>query len=814
MKNTIISVPHAQCTGCGACYNKCPVNAIVMEYDEEGFLFPRITENCVHCGLCESVCPALHPLKLHPTPSAYAVWANDEIRAKSSSGGMFTLLANYVLDQGGVVCGAAYSEDSRFVKHQWATDPDSLAPLRGSKYVQSEIGLTYQEAEQYLKKGVPVLYTGCPCQIAGLYNYLGREYPNLYTADLVCHGSNSVTAYQSFIDEFSEGKAIAKVDFRNKEFYQWSTPTVVYFKDGSIKKRSYFESYWYKGFLEGVINRRNCFVCPYAQAERVADITLADCWQVSRIDPKLDDRKGTSLILVNSTSGKALFDAVHRSMKLCQEIPLEEIRKYNGQLNRPSPEHPSRKFFFEHLPKDGYHKSLWYGRGMRFDVGLVGWWFASNYGSSLTYYALGTVLEKMGKQVLMIPIAKKNGTPWDPECRRTIDFLSKYFRIGRDRSFDKMSEFNGFCDSFMLGSDQLWTGLSVDLVGYGFFLDFVDKDRKKIAFSTSFGKSDFHATEEVYNTARDYLSRFDAVSVREESGVDVCKQRFGIDATHIMDPVFLCSAEDYDRIAQDIHDPLPKRYLCCYILDPTPEKERLAKTIARHENLEIITILGIKEHDYAKNQWHTGTVLPRIDAAQFIYHIKHCSYLLTDSHHGTCFGIIYQKPYVAIANASRGVARFETVGRVLGLENRIFLNPSDAAESSSIYEPIAYDAVVERMQAENKRSMQWLEDALSRPAKHNVETPNTVRVACERQTTVLHQQIAQLSNKICRLEAENAKLRQEFDDSGIQQVGVCPQVSKEKNYWKRFNQCRKDHGFLYTLRRAFTKLRKHFQMKA
>lgn len=808
IKNTIHVVPHDQCTGCGACYNKCPANAIVMEYDGEGFLFPRVTEACVHCGLCDSVCPALHPLNLHPTPDAYAVWADDEIRAKSSSGGMFTLLANYVLDQGGVVCGAAYTNDFRFVKHQWADNTDALVPLRGSKYVQSDIGLTYREAEQYLKSGIAVLYTGCPCQIAGLYRYLGREYERLYTADLVCHGANSVTAYQSFINEFSEGKEIAKVDFRDKTFYQWATTTVVYFKDGSVKKHSYHESAWYKGFLEGIINRKNCSECSYACAERVADITLADCWQVSRIDPGLDDRKGTSLVLVNSEKGKALFDMVSPSMKLSREIPLEEIRKYNDQLNRPSPQHPSRKYFFAHLPKDGYHKSLWYGRGMRFDVGLVGWWFASNYGSSLTYYALGTVLEKMGKQVLLVPVTKANGTPWDSGCKWSIDFLSKYFHIGRQRSFDKMSEFNRFCDSFMLGSDQMWNGSTVNLVGYSFFLDFADKNKKKIAFSTSFGQSDFCASDEVCETASDYLKRFEAISVREKSGVDVCKRRFGVDATHIMDPIFLCSSEEYDIIAKDVQDPVPENYLLCYVLDPTPEMEQLANSIAKRENLEIITIFGLKEYDRAIKQWHTGTILPGIDAARFIYYIKHCSYLLTDSHHGTCLGIIYQKPYVAISNAARGAARFETVGQVLGLESRVFQNASDAEKSLSIYDPIPYDAVMKRMQAENKRAIEWLMDALDSPEKHNIETPNTVYAACERKTTVLYQQIAELISRVCRLETENAEQRKAYSKIAAQQKSS---HSKVKSYLQRLRKCYKENGALCTFRYFFVKIKRRFK---
>lgn len=762
MDKTIKQVLHEQCTGCGACFNKCPVNAITMEYDAEGFIFPTVTDACINCGQCQTACPVLHPLTFHETPPSFAVMASDEIRLKSSSGGMFSLLADYVLEHGGVVCGAAYTDDYQLVHHIWADSKESLAPLRGSKYVQSNTGLTYREAKAYLDHGRMVLYTGCPCQVAGLYRYLGKDYDNLFTADLVCHGSNSVKAYQSFIKEFSGGQEIKKVDFRDKKFYDWSTPTVIYLKNGDVKKAAWNEGMWYKGFLDGIINRQNCYTCPYARAERVADITMADCWQVHKFNPQFDDRKGTSLVLVNSARGRKLFDSLRSHMKLCENVPLDMMRNFNGQLNHPTPAHRSRKFFFSHLDKLGYHKALWYGRGMRFDVGIVGWWFASNYGSSLTYYALGSILEKMGRQVLMIPIAKVDGTPFEPEIQFTVDFLSKYFRIGNKRSYDKMNEFNQFCDSFMLGSDQMWTGSSTNLVGYTFFLDFVDKNRKKIAFSTSFGQSDFYASDEVCATAGDYLKRFDAISVREKSGVDVCKNRFGVDAEQIFDPVFLCEKEDYDRLADSVRDPVEERYLLCYILDPTPEKEAAAKAIAEHEGLKILTILGLKEYKWSKDKWHTGTVLPQITSEQFLYYIKNCSYLLTDSHHGTCFGIIYHKPYAALANANRGITRFETVADALDLRSRLFLSTEDIRASERAYAPIDYDLVEAKLASEKARAFDWLNLALECPAKENEETIRTVSTDKERKIIGLTHRISALENRIKSVTTQHEQNKKEL----------------------------------------------------
>lgn len=767
MRQTIEKIAHDSCSGCGACLNKCPKDAIIMEYDAEGFLFPKVTDACIDCGACLKACPVEHPVEHHQTPETYAVMASDELRMKSSSGGMFSLMADVILQQGGAVCGAAYAGDFMTVHHQWAEKPEDLVPLRGSKYVQSDTRLTYRQAKKYLDQGRPVLYTGCPCQIAGLYSYLGKTYENLYTADLVCHGSNSATAYQSFLKEFTEGKKIEKVDFRDKKHFGWASSTVAYLKDGTVKKQSFDNNAWYNGFLEGVFNRENCSKCPYARTERVADITLGDCWQVHRLDPALDDRKGTSLVLVNSEQGKALFKAAKKQMKKCESVPLEEVRKYNGQLNWPAPAHRSRKFFFEHLPKDGYHKALWYGRGLRFDVGLVGWWFASNYGSCLTYYALGRFLEELGKQIILVKLPTMSGAQWDADTRISMDFLSRFFKVSGDRSFSRMPEVNHFCDAFMLGSDQMWRQDSLRLVGYSFFLDFVSKNKKKIAFSTSFGNEHFTDDSEIQATVRDFLQRFDAISVREKSGIDVCKREFGVEAQQILDPVFFCKREDYDRMTETVKDDLPEKYLLCYILDPTEEKERAAQEIAKQQGLQILTILGMKEYAGAVKRWHTGTVLPKVTPEQFVNYIKNCDYLLTDSHHGTCFGIIYHKPYAAVVNSGRGATRFETVAHSLGLQKRLFFGTEDIFKTKRPYQSIDYAAVDKCIAREKERARIWLEEAWNKPAKVNEDTLRTLRVDMDRKLTAVGQlqwQVDRRTEEIVQLRKELEELRRSIND--------------------------------------------------
>lgn len=397
-------------------------------------------------------------------------------------------------------------------------------------------------------------------------------------------------------------------------------------------------------------------------------------------------------------------------------------------------------------------------KNKHYDVGLVGWWFASNYGSSLTYYALGSVLKDMGKEVLMIPIAKSDGTPWEKETDQTVQFISRYFQVGPEHDFDEMHEYNACCDMFMLGSDQMWAPSYLNLVGYTFFLDFVEKNRKKIAFSTSFGQSDFIASEEICATASDYLKRFSAISVREKNGIDICRNRFGVEVQQVFDPVFLCPREKYDLLTQTVSSPLPEKYLLCYILDPSPEKEEAAKAIAERNGLEIITILGMKEYNRAIGQWHTGKVLPRITSEQFLYYIKNCDFLLTDSHHGTCYGIIYHKQYAALVNASRGKTRFETVANALQLSDRIFADPKDIINSENIFKPIDYRMVDTLLNKEKAESFVWLKNALAKPAVQAEVTVRTVAADMERKLRA-----ADIRLHRCKREYAEIRVKQQGD---------------------------------------------------
>lgn len=327
-------VDFKKCSGCHACYNACPKQCISMKPDSEGFLQPVIDDSlCINCGLCKKVCPVLSEYKGNPKGRAYAcINNNEDIRQHSSSGGVFTLIAEYILNLGGVVFGAAFDEDLN-VHHIEVTETDTLSKLRGSKYLQSRIGDTYKSAKAYLQDGKPVLFTGTPCQISGLYSYLGKDYENLYTQDLICHGVPSPDVWQKYLDYVKSVNCdtISKntlPSFRDKSNGWKNYCLSIFLKNYGKLTVPPHKNLYSKAFLGNLSLRQSCYDCHSKSVERQSDITLADFWGIEKTCPEFFDDKGTSLVLVNSPKGKKLFDAVSTLM-LYKEVNTDEALKYN-----------------------------------------------------------------------------------------------------------------------------------------------------------------------------------------------------------------------------------------------------------------------------------------------------------------------------------------------------------------------------------------------------------------------------------------------------------------------------------------------------
>ena len=336
----MLTVDYEKCTGCGACVQRCPKRCISWTQREFGFRYPQIDKDaCVNCGLCEKVCPTDKALEVPVEQKVYAAVHKDtEVLAKSTSGGAFTAIADAVFAQGGIVYGAAMLDDMQ-VKHIRTTGKDDFEGLRSSKYLQSDTGTTYQMVEQDLKQGKFVLYSGTPCQIDGLKNFLGKDYETLYTVDIVCHGVGSQAYFDKYMDFAREryGK-IKALRFRSKEYAGWSCGGVVVVVDSSdcLKKIPYrdFDNYYYSYFLSGDIYRKSCYSCKYANTNRVGDFTLGDYWGVEALNLPLQTENGCSLLLVNNQHAMQLLDEIESLDRV--ETTVEQAAHCNKQLNAPS----------------------------------------------------------------------------------------------------------------------------------------------------------------------------------------------------------------------------------------------------------------------------------------------------------------------------------------------------------------------------------------------------------------------------------------------------------------------------------------------
>lgn len=358
------------CTGCAACAVSCERGAITMQADAEGFLHPRINPAvCTRCGRCARICPANPKAPVpetqpeengQPFPTVFAAWhSNETTRRGSASGGVFAALAENIFASGGVVAGAAFDGDS-FVRHILIEKASEIPRLQGSKYVQSEVSPSlYRRIRNHLETDRLVLFTGTPCQVAGLRAYLGTGFPNLWTCDLVCHGVPSprvFEAYKKLLERRHGGKA-RKIEFRDKTTGWKRYSVTLSFDNGSTYRRMHKTDPFMTGFLENTYLRPSCHACRFSRLPRIADLTLGDFWGVGVRHPDWDDDKGTSLVLVQSQKGAAFFKSCQDSL-VVHEAELGEALRGNPCICRTWPAGERRAAFFRDLDRLPFERVL------------------------------------------------------------------------------------------------------------------------------------------------------------------------------------------------------------------------------------------------------------------------------------------------------------------------------------------------------------------------------------------------------------------------------------------------------------------------
>ena len=344
-----------KCTGCFACKNICPHNAIEMKEDEFGNIYPNIDKKkCIDCGLCKKICPSNTNIEFNFPQKCYAMTAkNKTIHKTSTSGGAATVFSKYIIEEKkGVVYGAAFV--NKKVQHIRVDNTNDLIKLQGSKYVHSYIEESYRKVKDDLQKNKYVLFIGTPCQVSGLKNFLNKEYEKLYLIDLICHGVPSQKLLNEEIKSYNLNEKYTKISFREMDKYnlkvQNNTDTLI--------EREMSESLYYLAFMRALTHRENCYNCLYAKPERTSDITIGDFWGIDEKSIIYENVKsGISVLLPCTEKGNELINLCTNMMNI-EKRSIEEAINGNTQLRHPSIPHCKREYFIKNYNKLGYIKTL------------------------------------------------------------------------------------------------------------------------------------------------------------------------------------------------------------------------------------------------------------------------------------------------------------------------------------------------------------------------------------------------------------------------------------------------------------------------
>ncbi len=708
------------CTGCGACANACSFQVISMQADDAGFRHPAIdSSKCVTCHACEQACPVLHvPQSGFPEPLCYAAWAEDDIRMRSSSGGVFSVLAQEVLRAGGAVAGAAQESDLT-VRHVLIEKETDLPALLGSKYVQSDAGDIYRRVRAVLQKGRQVLFSGTPCQIAGLKAYLKRTPENLLLVETLCHGVPSAKMLLDYLAEQGLEEKISSVWFRDKNRGWLCNELTLCSADGIRDVIAFPDCAFEQGFHYNAILRRSCYDCPFGGKSRQADLTLGDFWGIEGFEPSWNDGKGTSLVLCNTEKGSAWWKRISPMLQRTAAVLFSycEVNRVHEKI----PGREKRAHFDLLRRKETFTKAAGDAANARYDIGLIGCWSVENHGSNMAYYALYRTLTDMGYQVLMIE--RPLSALWQPKNAKACFAQSPYPEYALAPFFANkwaMHALNDQCDTFVLGSDQL---LYHDL--YRSFdefadMDYIHADKRKIAYAASIGRDSFEGTEAQRKKLTLNLKKFDAISVREHSAVSAAAESFDVRADWVLDPVFLCGRDYYDRMADTVEAISERPYIAVYILDPTPEKEAALRFLSQECRMPLVAFSDVaRSAQNVQDAWKIDT----IDTAtneKWLRAIRDADLLVTDSFHGTCFALLFQKNFISVCNPHRGAARFESLLGELSLTGRLIQRAEDIPKHPELMEAPDYKAVSQKLDMLAQASRLWLRTALQAPHKTNI----------------------------------------------------------------------------------------------
>ena len=371
------------------------------------------------------------------------------------------------------------------------------------------------------------------------------------------------------------------------------------------------------------------------------------------------------------------------------------------------------------INKNGLFKGCTYLNKKKYDFCIIGYWFGTNYGSLATYYALHQAVKSMGYSILMIdsPVRSKNEIIYG-KCH-PITIGRALYNISEQKPFSRLYEFNGICKKFLVGSDQLWKPLISRPFKQFFFLDFVDNNKKKISYATSFG-GPYNGNDEEKEITKKNLKRFNAISVRDKLSLNITKNIFGIkNVVQVCDPSFICNFSEYEKLINKSKAIQNEEYILAYVLDPNREKGYRLEKLSIDKNITVIILLDEKQKNWKRNKDRLklngkGKIIVKemVDLNDFMWYYSHSKAVFTDSFHGTIFSIIFKKPFVTLRNTNRGGERFFSLLIPINLEYRLFETPSCINDRYDLYDSIELDIPYQKLNQIKNFSYNWLKMAI------------------------------------------------------------------------------------------------------
>lgn len=664
---------------------------------------------------------------------------NDLIK-KSSSGGMFAELAKFVLSKNGVVFGCTMErvEDGFDVKHIYIENEKDLYKLQGSKYVQSRIGNTIKEAKEFLDNGRFVLYSGTPCQIAGLKAYLKQDYDNLLTVDLSCTGTPSIEIFNSFIKNLEKKykQKIINFEFRNKEHMGWSCGNALITFENGKQKILYnnVTSYLYL-FINKKLQNKSCQNCKYTGLERISDITLADAWGIEKEYPELVKNKfninnGLSLVIINTDNAEQVIKQL--SDIIIENIDINRLAKYNNPLVSQNNIFDStylteyKKFDYkgiEDLFKQKLGKKYYYYilknhtpqfikniikffKPKQEDFLLMTLYCLSNYGSLLTAYALYETLANLGYKGRLIHYGNFSGYG--------KSFIKKYLPLTkRCLNRNDFSKLKNITDTFILGSDNL-INLAVsdlDWVARNLF-NFVSDNKKQIMISGSIGGWDGTTqNNQEHNYIKYLLNKFNSISTREEHGKDVFEKVYDVQADWINDPVFYLKKDDFIELTRNIKEDYSNKIMQ-YVLYPTAETEKIVDYTKKRMGLDTIKFDGNDNVKYFSNNKNKSV-------ENWLKAILDSKLVITDSFHCVAFCLIFNKDFVCIKN-THATVRFLSLFKRLGIQIPLIETVKDLQSADLSYNK---DVVNKSLNDIREFALVKIQEYLLKPNKITIPNP-------------------------------------------------------------------------------------------